>query len=130
MFWAACNLGYFAFLRSDEFTVPNLASFFTALHLGVQDIAVDSDANPSCLRIRIKAAKTDPFCKGCFVHTRQGRFPLSGLPAVILYLSIRANWGGPLFLLQDGWPLSCPLLTSWIQQIMVAVVHFWQLLKP
>ena len=25
--WAACNLAYFGFLRSAEFTVPNLASF-------------------------------------------------------------------------------------------------------
>ena len=130
MFWAACNLGYFGFLQSAKFTVPYLTSFSAALHLGVQNIAVDSDTNPSCLRIRIKAAKTDPFCKGCFIHTRQGRFPLSALPAVMLYLSIRANLGGPLFLLQDGWPMSCALLTSWIRQIMVAAVHFWQLFKP
>ena len=27
MFWLACTLGYFGFLRSAEFTVPSLASF-------------------------------------------------------------------------------------------------------
>ena len=27
IFWAACNLAYFGFLRSAEFTIPNLASF-------------------------------------------------------------------------------------------------------
>ena len=46
MFWAACSLGYFGFLRASEFTVPNLASFSPSLHLGVQDIAVDSLSAP------------------------------------------------------------------------------------
>lgn len=50
MFWAACNLTYFGFLRLVELTVPNLASFSNALHLNVEDIAVNSDNNPSCLK--------------------------------------------------------------------------------
>lgn len=120
MFWAACNLGYFGFLRSAEFTVPNLASFSTTLHLSVQDIAVDSDSNPLCLRVRIKASKTDPFRKGCFVHIGKVRSLLCALQAVMSYLSITGNSAGPLFLLQDGRPLSRALLTRWIRQIMVA----------
>lgn len=35
MFWAACTLGYFGFLRSAEFTVPNLASFSRVSFVGV-----------------------------------------------------------------------------------------------
>lgn len=120
MFWAACTLGYFGFLRSAEFTVPNLASFSSTLHLCVQDIAVDSATDPSCLRIKIKASKTDPFRKGCFIHIGKGRFPLCALQAVMQYLSLRGSSGGPFFLLQDGRPLSRALLTSWICQIMVA----------
>ena len=42
MFWAACCLAYFGFLRSGEFTVPNLASYAPSIHLGVADTAVDS----------------------------------------------------------------------------------------
>ncbi len=42
MFWAACNLAYFGFLRSLELTVPNLASFSKELHLSLADIAIDS----------------------------------------------------------------------------------------
>ena len=62
MFWAACNLAYFGFLRSAEFTVPNLASFTPALRLSVGDISVNSDANPSCLRVRIKAFSERLLC--------------------------------------------------------------------
>ena len=53
MFWAACNLAY---LPSGILLVFHL--------LSIWDIAVDSDASPSCLRIGIKASKTDPFRKG------------------------------------------------------------------
>ena len=106
MFWAACNLAYFGFLRSAEFTVPNLASFSCSLHLSLADIAVDSDTKPSCLRVRIKASKTDPFRKGCFIHIGRGNYPLCALQSVMDYLAVRGNSGGPLFLFQDGRPLS------------------------
>ena len=75
-FWAACMLGYFGFLRAAEFTVPNLASFSPAIHLSVADIAVDSLQSPTCLRVRIKASKTDPFRQGCHIHIGLGRAPL------------------------------------------------------
>ena len=76
MFWVACNLAYFGFLRSAEFTVPNLASYSPSIHLGVADVSVDSHSSPSCLRLRIKASKTDPFRKGCFIHIGTGVYPL------------------------------------------------------
>lgn len=61
VFWAACTLGYFGFLRSAEFTVPNLASFSPELHLSVADVSADSRLSPSGICIQIKASKTDPF---------------------------------------------------------------------
>ena len=69
MFWAACCLAYFGFLRSAEFTVPNLASYSPSIHLGVADTAVDSISSPSCLRVRIKSSKTDRF-EGVFCAHR------------------------------------------------------------
>ena len=118
LFWAACCLAYFGFLRSAEFTVPNLASFSPSIHLGVADISVDSSSSPSCLRVRIKASKTDPFRKGCFVHIGRGTYPLCALQALLSYLTIRGNGPGPLFLLQDGRPLSRALLTDWLRRIL------------
>jgi len=63
MFWAACTLVYFGFLRAAEFTVPSLANFSPLIHLGVKDISVDSASDPSTMCVKIKASKTDPFHK-------------------------------------------------------------------
>ena len=49
------------------------------VHLGVQDIAVDSSTAPSCIRVTIKASKTDPFRKGCSIHIGLGKYPLSAV---------------------------------------------------
>ena len=118
MFWAACTLWYFGFLRSAEFMVPNSASFSPAIHRAIQDIAVDSSSLPSSMRVGIKASKTDPFRKGCFVHIGRGSFPLCAVQAMLAYLFIRGNAPGPLFLLQNGQPLSRAILTSWLRQIL------------
>lgn len=120
MFWAACSLGYFGFLHASEFTVPNMPSFSPSLHLGVQDIAVDSPSAPSCMRLKIKGSKTDPFRKGCFIHIGVGRHPLCAVHSVMTYLASRGNVPGPLFLLQNGQPLSHTCLTDWLWQIMAS----------
>ena len=118
MFWAACNIAYFGFLHSAEFTVSNLASYVPAIHLGVADVAVDSHSSPSCLRLRIKALKTDPFCKGCFLHIGKEEFPLCAIHSLLTYLNLRGDAPDPLFLFKDGRPLSCALLTSWLYDIL------------
>ena len=116
-FWTACMLGYFGFLRAAEFTVPNLASFSPAGHLSVADIAVDLLQSPTCLRVRIKASKTDPFCQGFHIHIGLGRATLCAIQALLAYLSLRGNVTGPLFLLANGQPLSRSILTDWLWQI-------------
>lgn len=67
MFWAACNLAYFGFLYSAELTVLNLASYLPTIHLGLDNVAVDSHSSQSYLRLLIKVLKTDPFRRGCFL---------------------------------------------------------------
>ena len=55
------------------------------LQLPVQDIAVDSSTAPSCIRVTIKASKTDPFRKGCSIHIGLGKYPLSAVHALLAY---------------------------------------------
>ena len=120
MFWAASTLAYFGFLRSAEFTVPSLSAFSPDFHLTVNDIAVDSHSSPSCLQLTIKASKTDPFRKGCYLYIGLGRPPLCALSAIMNYLPLRGQSPGPLFLLSNGQPLSHTLLTHWLKDIFAA----------
>ena len=120
MFWVTCTLGYFGFLRAAEFTVASLASFSPLLHLTVLDIAVYAPSSPLCMRIKIKASKTDPFHKGSDIHISLGRHSRCAVQAMMAYLSQRGTSPVPLFCLQDGRPLSCGLLTQWLRQIMAA----------
>ncbi|XP_068742958.1 uncharacterized protein [Montipora capricornis] len=118
MFWAACTLAYFGFLRSSEFTVSSLSAFNPSCHLQVKDVSVDSAVAPMCLRLCIKASKTDPFRRGTFIHIGRGKPPLCAVDALLQYLNLRGDSPGPLFLLQSGQPLTRSLLTSWLRQIM------------
>lgn len=118
MFWAACTLAYFGLLRASEFTVSSLSDFNEELHLQVRDIAVDSLTHPSCLRVCIKASKTDPFRKGSHLCIGRGSPPLCAVDAMLAYLVIRGDFPGPLFRLQSGQPLSRPLLNQWLRDIM------------
>ena len=120
MFWAACTLAYFGFLRASEFTVPSANSFSPSDHLTLQDIALDSLSSPETLRVQIKVSKTDPFRKGTFIHIGLGNYLLCSIRAVVSYLSVRGDSPGPLFKLQSGQPLSRQLLTSWLRQIVAS----------
>ncbi len=61
MLSSACCLGFFAFLRAGEFTVPSRAAYDPSDHLSVEDVAIYSRASPSIIRLRLKQSKTDTF---------------------------------------------------------------------
>ena len=119
MFWAACLLVYFGFLRSAEFTVPSLSAFDPNRHLSVRDIAVDVPLNPSCLQICIKASKTDAFRKRCIILIGPGS-PLCAVQAIVSFLKRRGNRPDPLFLFENSLPLSCSLLRDRLRAILLS----------
>ena len=68
MFWAACCLAFFGFLNVSKFTVPNQQDYDSSTHLSLNDVSVDSRANPRLIRVRIKQSKTDPFRQGTDIY--------------------------------------------------------------
>lgn len=111
-----CSGQHPGFLRVSVFTVPNLNSFSIALHISVQDVAVDCLASPSFMLVRIKASNTDP----TWIYTLAWTTALSARWRVMTYFSIRGDGPGPLFPLQDGHSLSCSPLTDWLWRVMSA----------
>ena len=77
MLWAACCLCYFGFLRSSEITVPSDSTYDKAVHLNMEDLAVDNVANPSVIKVTIKASKTDQFRGSQHLHWSNSQWTVS-----------------------------------------------------
>ena len=63
MLWPACCLGFFGFLRSEEFTCPSLEAFHNDM-LCSCDVTVDSHQSPSRLSVHLHRSKADSFGLG------------------------------------------------------------------
>ncbi len=118
MLWAVCCLGFFAFLRSGEFTVPSDSSFDPAEHLTPDDVGTDSHTSPTVLRVRIKQSKTDPLRQGVDIYLGPTYKDLCPITAMLSHLAVRRNKPGPLFVFQNGTPLTRQRLVLHPQQVL------------
>lgn len=120
MLWAACCLGYFAFLRSGEFTTTTDNQSDLSACLTPGDIAVDSHSFPKIMRVRIKQSKTDPFRAGVDIFLGRTNSDLCPIVAVLSYLAVRGNGPGPLFRFNDGKPLTRQRLVAQVRLALQA----------
>ena len=106
LLWAACCLGFFAFLGSGEFTIKPGEDFDPTWHLTINDISVDSLTDPSKIQIHIKGSKTDQWRK--IIHLLVGRTDshLCAVKAILTYIAARGFRDGPLFINIDGSPFT------------------------
>ena len=84
------------------------------------NIQVDSHDHPSYLRIVLWQCKTDLFGAGVSLFVGATGDTLCPVTAVLSYLSVRPNRPGPLFMYQDGRPLSQVDLVAAICQVLAA----------
>ena len=103
--WAACCTGFFAFLRSGEFTCDSWSSY-TGSTLSLSDVAIDDRTNPTMVHLTLRHSKTDIFGAGVTIHMGRTGQLLCPVSALLAYLAVRPPTPGPLFLLQSGAPLS------------------------
>ena len=97
MLWAACCLGFFAFLRSGEMTSPAGVTFDPDWHLTPMDVVVDSLEKPSFIQVTLKGSKTDQARKGIKLYIGRTNNDLCPVTAMLMYLSVRGFDYGPLF---------------------------------
>ena len=67
-------------------------------------------------KLNLEAMLVNCFRQGCHIHIGLGRAPLCAVHALLVYLSVRGNVPGPLFLLANGQPLSRSILIDWLRQ--------------
>ena len=104
IFWAACCIGFFGFLRAGEFTTN--PPFDPSIHLAVSGVQADALLDPSCFKIHIKCSKTDPFRMGCDIYVGRGNSVICPVVAIGNFLALRGPSPGPLFCYADGRPLT------------------------
>ena len=115
--WAACCVGFFAFLRSGEFTCKSWSSYNQSM-LSLRDVTLDSRSNPTMVHITLRHSKTDVFGAGVTIHLGRTKDILCPVSALLAYLALRPRTPGPLFLLQSGQPLSKESLLAPIRQAL------------
>ena len=95
MFWAACCLAFFGFLRASKFTVPCELGVDPSSHLSWGDLAVDVPEQPSVMSKASNSGKALYFSSArCSAQ-------------MLAYLSVRGRQNdGPLFRFRDGKPLT------------------------
>ena len=89
-------------MRAGEFTVPADNAYDPTAHLSMEDISVDSKANPSMAKIKLKKSKTDPFRQGVDIYVGRTFGQLCPVAVILAYLAVRGPGTGPLFMFADG----------------------------
>ena len=116
----ACCLGFFAFLRSGEFTCPSARAYNGSM-LSPADIAVDNRDHPTSLTVPLKASKTDVFQAGHSLLIGTTGDLLCPVAAILGYLAIRPDGPGPLFIYKDGTPLSRSRLVQAVRSALTSI---------
>ena len=117
MLWAAFCAGFFGFMRSGEFTCSPSGSDVDCA-LMVSDVAIDSRTNPQVLSIFLRKSKTDPFGEGTHLYMGRTGTLLCPVSALLAYLAVRPNAPGPLFVFEDGTPLSRVQLVAHLREVL------------
>ena len=117
MLWAAFCLGFFGFFRSGEFTQSSTHNP-GEYGLTTEDVTIDSRDNPQILTVLLRKSKTDPFGAGTHIYMGRTGTTLCPVSSVLAYLAIRPRTQGPLFIFEDGTPLSKNALVSHLREAL------------
>ena len=119
MIWAAICLAFFGFMRISEFTCDG--PFNPQENMSSNDICfLPSSTSPSCMKVALKASKTDPFRQGISLTIGATNSIFCPVKAVLNYLDAlpSPNNTGPLFQYRSGKNLTRSLFTKEIRNLL------------
>ena len=101
-----------------EITVPAESAYDPGEHLNCSDVTVDSILNPTLLKVRIKASKTDSFHQGVELFIGKTGNRLCPVAALLAYLAKRGYKEGMLFHFEDGKLLTTDRFVSSLREAL------------
>ena len=123
LLWAASVTCFFGFMRAGEITLKSKESFDPTYHLSLEDLAADSLSDPSFIQLTLKGSKTDPFRRGVAITVGKTGDALCPVKALCSYLSLRGEREGPLFIHEDGSPLTRSYFVEGIREALKRLGH-------
>ena len=84
----------------------------------LSDVSADVLPYPSFLRLFIKVSTADPFRQSCTVIVGRNGSLLCPVEALLRYLHLRGSHPGPLFIFQNGIPLTRSRLNSLLTMVL------------
>ncbi len=120
MLWAASCMCFFGFLRLGEVVASSTRSFDPSVHLCYGDARVDGKNPPHYLEVRLKASKTDPYCKAVSVYLGVAGSEFCPVAAILNFMVRRGATPGPFFTFSDGRYLTRDNFVSNLQRVLQA----------
>lgn len=116
MMWAAMCAAFFGFMRTGEFTVTEPGSMEKVVALA--DVAVDNREDPQWVNIHLRSSKMDQFGEGATISFARNHSELCPVAALLAYIAVRPTVAGPLFLCDNGSPLTKANFVQKLHQIL------------
>ena len=85
-------------MQAGELMMTSKKGFDPSQHLALNDLATDSQQQPSMVQITLKSSKTDPFRKGVNIVLGTTDDDLCPVKALFNYLQKRGVEPGPLLI--------------------------------
>ena len=121
MLWAAALTCFFGFMRAGEAMVNGKEEFNETQHLTLDDVATDSKSRPTFVQLTLKTSKTDPFRRGVEIVLGATNDEICPVRAIFNYIRLRGGKNGPLFMEEDGSPLTKPRFVRRIREALAAI---------
>ena len=119
MLWAAICLAFFGFMRISEFTCNG--AYDPTQNLSLEDVTFSpSSSSPSCMKVALKASKSDPFRQGIVLTIGSFASKYCPVKALLNYLKVvhPSHTAGPLFSYRSGKYLTKSEFTKEIRHLL------------
>ena len=118
LIWAISSLAFFGFFRLGELLVESANHYHPATSLSWGDVAVDSIASPSMVKIHLNHSKCDQFGRGVDIIVGRTRSPICPVIAVLDYIRERQDVAGPFFINRRKEPVTKAWFVQQIRQVL------------